>query len=347
MIAGALTLLADPSTRLGKRYVDIFRYTGEGVDYDRRVEITGAVQIIVAQATEFLAGELGADLVVRGARRLELPKLPVVVIREAVANAVAHRSYEDPGRAVRIEIRPDRVVVESPGGLPEPVTEANIRETQSARNPHVLRVLRQLRLAEDSGRGVDVMIDSMAAELLDPPTFHDTGHSVRVTLPTRGAVSPPERAWVLALERQRRLQPRDRILLVHAARGELLSNERAREFLGVDSRVAGATLRRLRDEGLLEQVGTRGGARYVLSRAFAAPAAFHLTPTELRELVVKMADQGPVTNARVRAETGLDRAETLRLLRRLVAEGRVVLRGERKGAHYVSARERERRPGER
>jgi ATP-dependent DNA helicase RecG len=269
-------------------------------------------------------------------RRHELPKLPEVVIREAIANAVAHRSYEELGRAARIELRPDRVVVESPGGLPEPVTEANIRETQSARNINVIRVLRRLGLAEDTGRGVDVIQDSMAAALLDPPQFQDLEHSVRVTLPIRGAITPQERAWVEEVESQGLIAPGDRLLLVHAARGESLTNEQVRELLGVDSRDARKALRRLRDAGFIEQVGERGGAYYLLSPAVGAPAAFRLGPAALRELVVSLAAGGaPLTNALVRSATGLDRAEALRLLEGLVRDGRLVRKGEKRGTHYV------------
>lgn len=334
-IAGALTLLDDPSEQLGKSYVEILRYAGEGVDYDRRQEIRGPVQAQVAEATRFVMEELGTDLVVTGVRRRELPKLPEVVVREAVANAVAHRSYEEAGRAVRIELRPDRVVIESPGGFPEPVTEENIRETASARNISVIRVLRTLRLAEDSGRGVDVMYDQMAEALLDPPQFHDLDHSVRVTLPVRGAISPQERAWVLEVERRGGIAPRDRLLLVYAARGEALTNERGRELLGVDSRDARWALKRLTQQGLLRQVGQRGGAHYVLAAGIGAPPAFRLTPADLRQLILKLAEAGPITNASVREVTGLDRAEALRLLDSLVAAGRLVRRGERRGAHYV------------
>jgi ATP-dependent DNA helicase RecG len=339
-IAGALLLIEEPREYLGKAFVEVLRYPDDGVDYDRRVEFVGAVPAQVEDATTFVMNELGTDLVVSGARRYEVPKIPEVVLREAIANAVAHRSYEELGRAIRIELRPDAVRINSPGGLPEPVTEENIRETQSARNIRVLSALRRLRLAEDAGRGVDVMQDSMAEALLDPPSFHDQGHSVIVTLPIRGAISPQERAWILEVERRGQINPRDRIPLIHAARGESLTNARVRELLGVDSRDARQSLQRLRDAGFVEQLGERGGATYILSRAIGAPAAFRMSPADLRTFVLELADEGPLTNASVRAATGLDRVETFRLLDQLVQEGRLYRRGERRGAHYIRARRR-------
>lgn len=341
-IAGALLLVDRPSEHLGKAYVEVLRFPDESVTYDRRVEFVGPVHEQVEGVTTFVMEELGTDLIVSGARRYELPRIPEVVLREAIANAVAHRSYEELGRATRIELRPDRVAIISPGGLPEPVTEENIRETQSARNIRVLAALRRLELAEDAGRGVDVMQDSMAEALLDPPVFEDQGHSVSVTLPIRGPISPQERAWVMEVERRGHVQPLDRIPLVHAARGEALTNARVRELLGVDSRDARQSLRRLRDAGFLEQIGERGGATYELARTVRAPAAFRMSSADLRKFVLELAEEERLTNAKVRAATGLDRVETFKLLDELVQDGFLVRRGERRGAHYVRAPRRRR-----
>jgi len=338
-IAGGLLLLDEPREKLGKAYVEVLRFADDGPDYDRRVEFIGSAQDQVEGVTEFLIDELGTDLIVSGVRRYELPKIPEVVLREATANAVAHRTYEELGRAIRVELRPDRVEITSPGGLPEPVTEENIRETQSARNINLIRALRQLQLAEDAGRGIDVIEDSMAEALLDPPTFEDLEHSVRVTLPIRGPISPQERAWILDVESQGTIEPRDRIPLIHAARGEILTNASVRTLLGVDSRDARQSLQRLRDAGFLEQLGRRGGASYVLSSGIRAPAAFRMSPAALERFVEELADEGPLTNARVREATGLERVEALRLLERLVRKKVLSRRGEKRGAHYVRRRQ--------
>ena len=148
--------MPDVSAQLSKAFVEIFRYPETGSNlYDKRTEVRGPVDHQVRQATVLVLDELGADQVVLGTFRHDLPRLPPIVVREAIANAVAHRSYENSGTAIRISIFPDSVVISSPGGFPEPVTEQNIRDTNSPRNPCVIRVLRQMGLAEDAGMGVD------------------------------------------------------------------------------------------------------------------------------------------------------------------------------------------------
>lgn len=336
-IAGALHLLKRPREKLGKAYIEVLRYRDDSSDYDRRVEFAGPLREQVERATEFVSDEIGEEVVVLGVHRHELPRIPQRVIREAVANAVAHRDYQQSGRSVRIEIRPDAVEIVSPGGLPEPVTVENMRDQTAARNPAVIRVLRQFRLAEDSGAGIDVMEDLMREQLLDPPIFRDTGSEVRVTLPIRSAVAPDERAWVREVEQRGIIESADRILLVHAARGEALTNSKARELLRVDADQARLALQRLRDAGFLVQHGTRGGATYTLDQSLEPPAGLRLEAAELEDLVVSMAEDEPVTNARVRSRTGLDRSRTVELLGKLVDEGRLVRVGQRRGTRYLPA----------
>lgn len=335
-IAGAL-FLTNPATSLGmaKASIEIRRYPNEGPDYDRRVTIEGPLQNQVREAAEFVIGELGSDLVVSGLYRYDLPKLPEVVVREAVANAVAHRSYELDRTSILVEMRPDRLVVRSPGRLPEPVTVATMRQAQAARNPAVIDVLRRFSLAEDAGRGIDVMEDSMEKALLDPPEFAEDDTSVTVTLPLRGPITARERAWVADLERKGQLALTDRMLLVYAARGERLSNSRAREILGADSTQARQALQRLRDAGLFIQEGHRGGAVYTLVESLAPPAAFRMTPEELERLVLEQAATEPLNNEIVRRVTGLGRDEALTLLQRLVSQGALVQHGAKRGTRYV------------
>jgi ATP-dependent DNA helicase RecG len=331
-VAGAL-FLAPAVAALGKSFVELRRYPDEGDAYDKRLTVTGAPQEQVQVATQRVLDELGNEFVVSGTRRYELPKLPPEVVREAVANAVAHRSYEANGTATVIEIRPGRVVVRSPGGLPEGVTVANLRDAQSSRNMVVIDVLRRFRVAEDAGRGIDVMQDRMADALLDPPRFADLGHAFEVVLPVHSPITPDERAWVIAVEDDGRIQRADRLLLVHAARGERLTNATARAALGVDSAAARAALQRLCEAGLLVRRGTRGGAHYVLSPTLGSRV---LADEEMEELVLRHAGRlGYVNNHVIRLVLGIDRARALALLERLVERGRLVRIGEKRGTRYV------------
>ncbi len=334
-VAGALFLTQDPANTLGKAYTEILRYPADrSTDYDLRLEIRGSLPLQLEGAVERILEELGTELVVLGIRRYDLPRLPPQVVREAMANALAHRDYELNRTSVRVEIRPSSVVIRSPGGLPEPVTVENIRETNAPRNLAVIRALRRFGLAEDAGMGIDVMEDTMREEMLDPPEFRDHGHEVAVALPIRSAVTPAERAWIRELENRGNLVGLDRLLLVHAARGKTLTNARAREILQADRSVARMTLQRLRDAGFLEQRGERGGATYHLAGDLEAPAGLLLSAEELRNLIEGLAAERPISNSDARDATGLDRWKVRDLLGSLVGDGRLVKVGERRGTRY-------------
>ena len=352
-VAGALYLVADPGLVLGKAYVEVFRYRDDGLDYDRRAEFRGPLPEQVRSATAFVLDELGFDMVTVGVDRHELHRLPRIALREAIANAVAHRSYVAAGEAVRIEIRPDRVVVRSPGALPGGVTLADIADRSVPRNVLVIRTLRFFGVAEDAGRGVDLMQRHMALNFMAPPHFEADDASVTVTLPLGSEATPAERALLAQMlavgdevstrphsvgERESRdpgTSPQDATLLLHAARGRTLTNTRARELLGVDARESRATLQRLRDRGLLEQHGTDSGTLYSLHSRFTGPDGVRTRPRDFAAEVLALSREGPITNASVRARTGLDRARAVRILNRLVDDGKLERQGSKRGTHYV------------
>jgi ATP-dependent DNA helicase RecG len=334
-VAGAMCLAGDPAMTLGKAYVELLRFReDDSPDYDLRLEFRGCAQDQIERTSERILDEVGTELVILGIRRYDLYRLPRDVVREGMANAVAHRDYQLDRTPIRVEIRPSSVTIRSPGRLPEPVTVENMREASTPRNLQLIRVLRRLDLAEDEGRGVDLMEDTMAEEMLDPPHFEEFDHEVRVTLPLRSAVAPVERAWIKELERRGSLQVTDRLLLVHASRGESLTNSKAREILQVDRDLAWKALQRLRDAGFVRQLGERGGATYHLEESLAPPAGLRLDRDELATAIEGMAAERPLTNASVRKATGLERGEVKYLLKRLVDERRIVKVGERRGTHY-------------
>lgn len=328
-VAGALAL-TDPAVSLGtaKFVVDVRGHESDtDTSYVRRDEVGGPVYHQVERATQLIMRDVGTDMVVIGAHRHDVPRLPRRAVREVIANAVAHRSYELDRSPILVEIRPSRVVVVSPGSLPPPVTIRTLRHDQSPRNHTVIDVLRRFRLAEDSGQGIDVIEDSFAFELLESPRFSEPGEAVRVELPIRGLVSVHERAWLAELERAGTVQPGDRVLLLTLLRHGRLTNADARQHLGEDSTAARARLQRLRDAALLIQHGERGRAYYTLGA---------LVPQVSDEQVVLAAAQKePMTNQRVRELTGRDRVAARALLRRLVSEGRLRQHGARRGTTYT------------
>ncbi len=339
-VAGALLVLPDPARTLGTGGVEVVRFDDDGGHGAART-LVGPAHHQIDQAARAVLDALGTDSVTVDQHPHELWRLPEAVVHEAIANAVTHRGYEPGSEPVRIEIHPDRVMVRSPGSLPEPVTPDNLREQSAPRNPALAETLRLLGATEGKGRGVGVMIDTMAVHLLEAPRFADDGGHVSVELRLASEASPQERAWMAQMSRRAEapeyasLDANDRALLLLAVRGEALTNARARTALDVDVPTARLALQSLRDRGFLEQSGRLGGASYVLAEGLAPLAGPRLAHRQLQKVVLTMAVKGGVTNEQVRERTGLTRRETLKLLAGLVAEGRLVKRGSRRGTFYT------------
>ncbi len=332
--AGALFLVAEAPAAFGKSHVEVFRF-GDGPEYDRREVFDGTPSRQVQDAVDWIIAEIGFDLVVLRTTRHELPRLPVDALREALANAVAHRDYQLSGSAVEVHLRPNEVTVISPGGFAGGVTGENLGEAHFARNKAVINALRAFGLAEDAGRGIDLIRREMAATLRFEPTFEEapTGW-VRAVLSTDGPVTPEELAWTQEVLGEAELLPGDRRVLVEALRGVELTNATVRALLDVGVSPARNTLQRLCESGYLDCDSSGGAARYRLSSAVPAPYGRPLSRNEMRVEILAWADKEPVTNSLVQSRFGVSRSRALTLLRGLAHDGLLTKTGAGRGARY-------------
>ena len=333
--AGALFLVTEMSVAFGKSHIEVLRFREGNPEYDRREVFDGTPSQQVQTAVDWIIGEIGFDLVVLRTVRHELARLPVDALREALANAVAHRDYQLTGSAVEVHLRPKEVTVISPGGFAGGVTSENIGEAHFSRNKAVINALRAFGLAEDAGRGIDLIRREMAAALRFEPTFEEVPTSwVRAVLPTDGPVTPEELAWTHEILRDAELLPGDRRVLVEALRGAELTNSTVRSLLHVGVSPARNTLQRLCESGYLEDEGGGGATRYRLSAAIPAPYGRPLSRDEMRAVILDWANKGPVTNSLVQSRFGVSRSQALTLLRGLARDGLLAKHGAGRGASY-------------
>ncbi|NJL27249.1 MAG: hypothetical protein HC897_04830 [Thermoanaerobaculia bacterium] len=101
---------------------------------------------------------------------------PQLALREALVNAVYHRSYEDAVEPTKVYLYPDRVeVISYPGPVPgiEPEHLSGERPVPPvpARNRRIGELLKELRLAEGRGTGLPKIRRSMRDNGSPAPTF--------------------------------------------------------------------------------------------------------------------------------------------------------------------------------
>ncbi|SDH32935.1 ATP-dependent DNA helicase RecG [Flavobacterium omnivorum] len=80
------------------------------------------------------------------------------LIRELLINAIAHKSYTISGD-IFIRVYQDRLEITNPGGLPLGITKDNILHTTYRRNPHIIRILHDLKLMEGEGTGYNLIYE--------------------------------------------------------------------------------------------------------------------------------------------------------------------------------------------
>ncbi|AVP97747.1 hypothetical protein C7S18_11300 [Ahniella affigens] len=127
---------------------------------------------------------------------------PSLALREALVNAVYHRSYEGVTEPIKVYLYSDRLeIISYPGPAPG-IEQAHLDGKSPippvpARNRRVGELLKELRLAEGRGTGIPKVRRAMTQNGSDPPRFDfDADRSYfRVTLPAH-----PEYQAILAIQ---------------------------------------------------------------------------------------------------------------------------------------------------
>ena len=98
---------------------------------------------------------LGRREMYDGIHRRDIPPVPELALREALVNAVIHRDYAITGSQVMLEVFDDRVVVTSPGALPNHMTVDQARQggAPRSRNEMMANAMVVGGLMERRGRG--------------------------------------------------------------------------------------------------------------------------------------------------------------------------------------------------
>ena len=192
--------------------------------------------------------------------RREIPQLPAEVIREAVVNAVMHRSYrrQDPLMAVRYS---NRVEILNPG-VSLKHEDAFGSPGSVPRNPAIAMIFHETGLAETKGSGIRTMRDRMKSAGLSPPTLVSDRRDDRFTARFlfHHFLDEADIAWLSRFASQS-LSSEEMAALIFVREVKAIDNLSYRQLTGADSASATASLRRLRVAGLLESFG-RGPATF-------------------------------------------------------------------------------------
>ena len=277
-----------------------------------------------------------------GFHHFEIPDLSWVVIRESVLNALVHRDYFL-GGSVHVSLYPGRVEISNPGGFVGDVSPENVLRHPPVRRNHLLAdVLQSIGLVNRMGLGVDRIFEETLRAGKDFPLYESDVGMVKLTLQT--TVHPGFARFVTECDLSgSRLELDDLMIMRSLMSRDELNRRSATDILQVETADAAKRLANLSERGYLDVRGRGQTASYRLGQQFSVWDRFEpRSATEAsgidvaRKIVLQaLADRGSITNSDIRATTGNERNETVKLMRTLRDEGLVELRGSGRGAHYV------------
>ena len=106
---------------------------------------------------ESVVAEVPTDERIEAAFRASEPIYRTVVLRELIANAIVHQDFEVEGSHVLVEMYDDRIEVVNRG---EPILEVvRFVEHTKPRNPDLAKTLRELKMCESRGSGLQRVLD--------------------------------------------------------------------------------------------------------------------------------------------------------------------------------------------
>ena len=119
-----------------------------------------------------------------GPERKVIHKIPENAFREALANALIHRTWDDTPN-IRISMLKDRITITSPGGLLSSVSKEEYLNGQVSklRNPIIAHIFFRLKMIEMFGTGI-LRIKDLYKNLPVQPDFKIYDNSITVELPT-------------------------------------------------------------------------------------------------------------------------------------------------------------------
>jgi len=146
-LAGALFFHERPQDIFPHTYVRIIKG-------DVWIRIDGPIWRQVEETVKYVEREIPRISAISGVERMDVPWLPMEVLREAVVNALVHRNYSIFSE-VFVEITGNEVVIRNPGSFPPGVTPEN--PLPIPRNPVLYELMFQAGYVEKQGGGIEMM----------------------------------------------------------------------------------------------------------------------------------------------------------------------------------------------
>ena len=213
-----------------------------------------------------------------GLFRKNIRQYPREVVRELLINAIAHRSYTT-SSDIFVRVYSDRMTITSPGSLPLGITKDNILHKQHRRNPHLIKILNDLKLMEGEGSGYDLVYEKLARDAKPLPSIESDYTQVAVTVYS-GTVNPEVVSILDYIDKHYQLTQKEYITLGLVATEKKILSTRLAQKLQLDQKdKMRSWIGTLTDKEILITRGIKKGTEYLLDPALFSQARLDITPS--------------------------------------------------------------------
>jgi ATP-dependent DNA helicase RecG len=344
--AGLLFFCAEPQRHLPQSSVEFLHLWGrdittpgpDGSKWRTNREFKGTLPQIIDELEALLLERVDKRGFIDSFRRRDEPEYPRIALREAIINAVAHRDYTMRGMRVQVRLFSDRIEVDTPGGLPAPVTVDNIEDEKSTRNEAIVGLLENINYVERRGWGFNNMVSAMRVAGLAPPLLRDNGASFGLCLKSHVLMSPEGVVWLRRFDGFD-LSPQEKLALAYLRINERLYNRDYVRLNECTATEATQTLRRMTDKGVVQMRGRHGGAYYVLPEQLpeSQPNLLTATLTDEERVIALAKERGSISRRDVVAALDLEPKTASVLLLRLKRRKQLLQYGSKRYARYTPA----------
>lgn len=227
------------------------------------LDLRGPLLLLVYRLVDAVYADLPKGFrLEEGQLQAESTGLPVKALREAIVNALMHRSYRvhSPVQVIRYD---NRIEIRNPGYSLKSEEHLGMPGSET-RNPMIAAVLHDTNLAETKGSGIRAMRRLLDAAHLAKPTFEsDRGQNLFTTrLLLHHFLNPADLEWLSRFASLELTDSQKQGLIMVREVGAI-DNLSYRQLADVDTYRASSELRQMRDLGLLEQKGKSRATYYV------------------------------------------------------------------------------------
>ncbi len=242
--------------------------TGQMLDFKT---IGGDVITLLEKAESFIYDHIPMKAWIEAGKlqRQEKWLYPPDALREALANALAHREYNSPSK-VQVRIFDDRLEIWNPGLLPPQLTVEKLKGKHDSipRNPLIAKAFFWIKFAEDVGSGTSKIVQWCKEWGLPEPTYEEAGGSFVTVfhnpeqdshrmLPEKHGERVGEKVGEKVGERLSKNQGK---ILEVIKNDPIVSAQKLSELIGISQRKIEKNISKLKERGFLKRIGhDRGG----------------------------------------------------------------------------------------